>query len=159
MELAGSMKQRIRTIVFAVSLVSALAVGAVVGAWFAIDTVRGSRSLAGEMGASEWYNAHIFAERNIADPTAYRQALLDYLTYLQSRRNGDGVLINDHVVAVDTVLTETRLALLADSQRNESESKLYFARAIEHCAGAWKTGCTVERLQEIVSRLDRKVSN
>jgi hypothetical protein len=113
--------------------------------------------LGGRRGASEWYNTHIIAELNMAYTTAYRQALLDYLTYLQSRRKGDEVLINDHVVAVDTVLTETRLALLADSQRNEPESKLYFARAIEHCAGAWKTGCTVERLQELVSRLDRKV--
>lgn len=159
MESPGTVIKHSRIIFFVFSLATAMAIGASVGAWFGFNTARGSLSFRGEVGSAEWFSGQILAERMMGDPTAYRSALLKYLAALQSRRSGDGVLLNDHVVVVDTVLTEARLAILAQSQGNESESKLYFARGLEHCNSAWKTGCTVERLREIVARLDGKSSS
>jgi hypothetical protein len=150
--------KRTRIIFLALSHISALAIGAAVGGWFVFEAARSSRRFADELGAAEWYSAQMSVERMMGDPKAYRSALLDYLRALQSRRDRDGITLDDHVIAVDTVLTEARLAILADSQGNEAESKLYFAQALEHCPSAWKTGCSVERLHEIVARLDGKAS-
>jgi hypothetical protein len=110
------------------------------------------------MGAVEWFNAHLFAERMMGDPVAYRDVLSDYLAVLRTRQGkGGGIVLNDHTTAVDVVLTETRLGVLAESQGNSTEASQYFAQAVADCPKAWNEGCSVEGLREIVQRLDRKL--
>jgi hypothetical protein len=108
------------------------------------------------MGAVEWFNAHLFAERMMGDPVAYRKVLLEYLAALHARREkGGGIVLNEHATAVDVVLTETRLGVLAESQGNSTEAGQYFEQAVADCPTTWS--CTAERLRELVQRLDRKV--
>jgi hypothetical protein len=105
----------------------------------------------------EWFNAHLFAERMMGDPVAYRNILSDYLASLRARQGKGGVVLSEHAAAVDIALTETRLAVLAESQGNSAESGQYFAQAVADCPKAWNDGCTTERLRQIVQRLDRQL--
>jgi hypothetical protein len=107
------------------------------------------------MSAVEWFNAHLFAERMMGDPVAYRNILSDYLTSLRARQGKGGVVLSEHATAVDVVLTETRLGVLAESQGNSTEAGQYFEQAVADCPTTWS--CTAERLRDLVQRLDRKV--
>lgn len=93
----------------------------------------------------------------MGDSVTYRNTLLDYLAALRAQRGKDGIVLNDHVTAVDIVLAETVLAILAESQGNSAESSQYFARAVADRPKARKDGCTVARLRQIVPRPDRKL--
>jgi hypothetical protein len=64
----------------------------------------------------------------MGDPVTYRDTLLDYLAALRAQHGKDGIVLNNHVTTVDIVLTETRLAVLAESQGNLAESGRFFAR-------------------------------
>jgi hypothetical protein len=152
--------RRFRIAVLILSYLGILVLGGALGFGAGFDTARTSQRFGGEAGAAEWFDAHLFAERMMGDPVAYRNTLLDYLAALRARRaKGGGIVLNDHATAVDIVLTEARLAVLAESQGNLAESGQFFAQAVADCPKAWKDGCTAERLKEIVLRLDRKVPN
>ena len=87
---------------------------------------------------------------------AYRKALLAYLAAINARRPDESLLFDDHVNSVDRVMTEVRLAMLAQAQGDAAESGKYFAEAVAHCPKSWKDSCTVERLRAFIDRLDRK---
>ena len=76
---------------------------------------------------------------------------------MRARYGKNDIMLNDHVRAVEIVLTETRLAALAESQGNSAESSQYYAQAVADCPKAWNDGCTTERLRQIAQRLDRKL--
>jgi hypothetical protein len=150
--------RRVRIALLVLSYVGVLAVGGAVGLSIGFDTAHQSQQFGGEMGAVEWFNTHLLAERMMGDPVAYRNTLLDYLAALHARREkGGGIVLDDHVTTVDIVLTETRLAILAEAQGNSAESGQYFVRAVADCPKAWTDGCTAERLRQVAERLDRKV--
>src|SRR5205809_179462 len=100
------------------SYLMVLAIGGAVGLSIGFDTARKSQQFGGEMGAAEWFNAHLLAERMMGDPVAYRKVLLDYLAALRARQGKGGIVLNDRVTTVDIVLTEARLGVLAESQGN-----------------------------------------
>jgi hypothetical protein len=147
--------RRSRIALLVLSYLGVLAVGGAVGLGIGFDTARKSQRLGGEMGAAEWFSAHLFAERMMGDPVAYRNILSDYLTSLRARQGKGGVVLSEHATAVDVVLTEARLAVLAETQGNSTESGQYFEQAVADCPKAWS--CTAERLRQIVQRLDRKL--
>jgi hypothetical protein len=150
--------RRVRIAFLVLSYVGVLAVGGAMGLAIGFDTARQSKRVGSEMGAMDWFNAHLLAERMMGDPVAYRNVLSDYLAALRARQEtGGGIVRTDHVTAVDIVLTETRLAVLAESQGNSTESGQYLGRAVADCPTSWKDGCSVERLRQIVQRLDRKL--
>jgi hypothetical protein len=147
---------RSRIFILVLSHALAVVLGGAVGVWVGFETLRESRHFADEVGMAEWYSAHLFTERLMGDPVAYRNTLLSYLGALNARRSAGGVEMNDHALTVDTVLTETRLALLAESQGNAMESQQYFAKAVSGCAHAWKGDCSEQHLRDVVLRLDRR---
>jgi len=108
-----------------------------------------------ELGATEWFSAHIYLERLGGDAKSYRNALHAYLSYLESHRRNEGVIFDPHVAAVDTAITEARLAVLEESQGNQAESQRYFQLAASHCPSGWTGGCPPQRLRDLVSKLDR----
>jgi hypothetical protein len=140
------------------SYLGIFAVGGAIGFGVGFDTARTSQRLGSEAGAADWFNAHLFAERMMGDSVAYRNTLLDYLAALHARREkGGGIVLNEHATTVDIVLTESRLAILAESQGHSEQSAQLFAQAVADCPKAWNDGCTMERLRELVQRLDRKL--
>ena len=150
------MRPRTRTILLVLSYAVAILGGAVLGAWFSFNTVKASRTLTGEVVIAELWGARAFADRLMGDPVAYRTTLLGYLAALSAQRGGAHVILTDHSLAVDIVLTETRLALLAESQADAGETRKYFQQAVADCGHAWKKGeCTEQHLRDIVLRLDR----
>jgi len=145
----------LRVLLIVLSHVAVLGIGGGLGFWLGFEAARDTRRFADEMETTEWFNAHLFAERLMGNAGSYRSTLLRYLDVLNTRRPSTGVVLNDHVTIVDVVLTEARLALLAESRGDAAEAQRYYAQAIAHCSKAWPDGCDEERLRKVIARLDK----
>jgi hypothetical protein len=148
------LKRVTRITLVVLSYVVVMAIGGVAGLWYGFESGRDLRRFALEAGFEERFNAQLMSERMLGDLASYRNSLREYLSQLKARRGKNGLIQTDHVIAVDTVVTEARLAMLAEQRKDTVESARYFAQAASDCPADWSRGCPPDRLRELVVMLD-----
>jgi hypothetical protein len=115
-----------------------------------------AKLLAYEMSSVETMSTYVGVTRFMGTSEAYESALQDLLAAIDAREKAkvSGGLLSPRAVSVEKALTYVRLALLATERGDHGAAAKYWSQAQALCPQIGWTSCPVDRLTDVVRKLD-----